>query len=80
MIRLSLVLSAIVAMTVAGSSMWKTEAAPVTGAAGSLALIQNYSQVQKVGCMFGTRRCAKGTKWVCTRLTGGGKQCACRTC
>ncbi len=80
MTKLLLILSAILALTVVGTNEWKAESAPITGTANSLALIQNYSQLQKVGCIFGTRRCAAGTKWVCTALKGGGKQCACRTC
>lgn len=80
MAKLPLVLCATAATIVAGLFAWKAEATPVTGAAHSLAVIQSYSQVQKVGCIFGTSRCPAGTKWVCTALKGGGKQCACRPC
>ena len=58
------------AVTVAGVSMWKAEATPLTGAAQEfpLAVIKGYSAVQKAGCMFGTHRCAAGTKWSCTHF------------
>ena len=70
MTRLLLVLSMTAALTVAGLLMWRAEATPLTGAAHSLAATSSYSAVQKAGCMFGTHRCAAGTKWSFTKFPG----------
>lgn len=84
MTKLTLALGATAAVVmVAGLLLWKAEAMPLTGAVDSLAVIKGYSAVQKAGCMFGTRRCPAGTKWVCAQYpapTGTGKKCLCRPC
>ena len=83
MIRLLLVLSTTAAVTLAGLLMWRAEATPLTGAADPLAVTHGYSSVQKAGCMFGTHRCAAGTKWSCTKFPGAAgpsKKCICRPC
>ena len=83
MTKLPLVLCVTAAVTIAGALMWKAEAMPLTGNVDSLAVIKSYSSVQKAGCMFGTHRCAAGTKWSCAPYpgpTGTGKKCVCRTC
>jgi hypothetical protein len=79
MTKLLVVLCLTCAVTIAGVLMWKAEATPLTGAASSLAVIKGYSAVQKTGCMFGTHRCAAGTKWSCTHFHGA-KKCICRPC
>ena len=60
MTKLILILCMTLVMTGAGVLMWKAEATPLTGTAGSLAVTKSYSAVQEVGCMFGTRRCPPG--------------------
>ena len=71
------------AVTIGLVAIWKAEATPLAGATGSLAVIKTYSDLQKVGCMFGTRRCPAGTKWQCFKHPGHmgtAKTCACRPC
>ena len=83
MTRLLLVLSMTAAVTVAGLLMWKAEATPLTGALGTHAMTGGYSAAQKAGCMFGTHRCAAGTKWSCIKtpgVAGPNKKCVCRPC
>ena len=83
MTRLLLVLSMTAAVTLAGFLMLRAEATPLTGAARPLAVTKGYSPVQKAGCMFGTHRCAAGTKWSCTKfpgVAGPSKKCICRPC
>jgi Mn2+/Fe2+ NRAMP family transporter len=77
-------ISAVAAATIllAVSFALKTEATPLTGA-DSLAVLKTYSAVQKAGCMFGTARCAAGTKHACVRTkttAGVVKKCLCRPC
>jgi hypothetical protein len=78
-------ISAVAAATIllAVSFALKTEATPLTGAADSLAVLKTYSTIQKAGCMFGTSRCAAGTKHACVRTkttAGVVKKCLCRPC
>ena len=83
MTRLLLALSMTAAVTLAGFLMLRAEATPLTGAADPLAVTHGYSAVQKAGCMFGTHRCAAGTKWSCTKFPGAAgpsKKCICRPC
>jgi hypothetical protein len=83
MTKVPILLCMTAVVTVAGVLIWKAEATPLTGAADSLAAIRGYLPVQKVGCMFGTRRCPAGTKWSCASYpgpTGTGKKCICRPC
>ena len=84
MTRLLLILSMTAAVTVAGLLMWKAEATPLTGALSTHAVTGGYSAVQKAGCMFGTHRCAAGTKWACTKYFRSNavphKKCICRAC
>lgn len=70
MTRLQLALSLIAAVTVAGFLMLSAEATPLTGAASTHAVTGSYSAVQKAGCMFGTHRCAAGTKLSCIKTPG----------
>jgi hypothetical protein len=82
MTKLALLLF-VTAAIVAGGLTWKAEATPLAGTLDSLAVIKGFSTVQKAGCMFGTSRCAAGTKWVCTphaTATGAGKKCVCTAC
>jgi hypothetical protein len=79
MTKILVVLCMTVAVTVAGVTIWSAKASPLTGAINSLAVIKGYSAVQTVGCMFGTRRCAAGTKWSCADY-GTKKKCVCRAC
>jgi hypothetical protein len=46
------------AILVAGSLVWKVEAAPVAGAGTLPPLTQNSSPVENVGCWCGPYRCA----------------------
>ena len=82
MTKFLLVLYMTTVVTAAGLLVWRAEATPLTGA-DSLAAIKGHLAVQKVGCMFGTHRCAAGTKWSCISHptpTGIGKRCVCRPC
>jgi hypothetical protein len=41
------------------------------------------SAAEKASCMFGTTRCAAGTKWMCVKgsnANGDTKKCKCRAC
>ena len=83
MTRLKLALSLIAVVTVAGLLMWKAEATPLTAALGRHAVTSGYSAVEKAGCIFGTHRCAAGTKWSCIKtpgVAGPNKKCVCRPC
>ena len=79
MTKLLVVFYMTAAVSVFGALMWSAKASPLTGAAGSLAVMKDLSEIQKVGCMFGTRRCAAGTKWSCADY-GTRKKCLCRAC
>jgi hypothetical protein len=83
MTRLQLAFSLIAAVAIAGLLIWKAEATPLTGALATHAVPGGYSAVQKAGCMFGTHRCAAGTKWSCIKtpgVAGPNKKCVCRPC
>jgi len=83
MVKLFFVLCLVAVVTIGLVTVWKAEAAPLGGAVGSLAVIKNYSAIEKVGCMFGTSRCPAGSKWQCFKHPthmGTGKTCACRPC
>jgi hypothetical protein len=80
MTKLPLILSVIAAVTVASVLIWKADATPLTGAGESFAVLKSYSTVHKAGCMFGTRRCPAGTKWVCVHPAPKQKSCICRPC
>ena len=81
MTKTFLVFTLTAAMTLTALAIWKADATPLTGATGSLGTIKNHLAVQRVGCMFGTRRCPAGTKWACVKHPGStGKSCVCRPC
>lgn len=71
------------ALIAGGFLIVQAEASPLTRATDSLAVLKTYSQQHQAGCVFGTTRCPKGTKWACTKspaAAGVTKKCYCRTC
>ncbi len=81
--QLALFTTVIAATLFAGLLMWKAEATPLSGSVAPYATINSHSDVQKASCMFGTTRCAAGTKWMCvhgTNANGDTKKCKCRPC
>ena len=81
--QLAFVTTVIVAVLFAGLLVWRAEATPLSGSVAPLAVSTIHSPVQKAACMFGTSRCAAGTKWMCTHGTnanGETKKCRCRPC
>ncbi|MFO7478780.1 MAG: hypothetical protein R6X03_10640 [Methyloceanibacter sp.] len=83
MIGLKSVLGVGLALIVGGFLIVQAEASPLTRAADSLAMLKTYSQLHQAGCVFGTSRCPKGTKWICSKSGAGAgvtKKCYCRTC
>jgi hypothetical protein len=83
MTKLRLVASGAVVAAVSGLLMWSAAATPLTGAGNSLSRSEGALPVVKTGCMFGTTRCPKHTKWSCSRYPspmGTGKKCVCRSC
>lgn len=62
---------------------WKAEATPLTGSVEPLVMSKGISAAEKASCMFGTTRCAAGTKWMCVKgsnANGDTKKCKCRAC
>jgi hypothetical protein len=83
MTRVRSILTVAAAMMIAGLFILKADATPLTSAANAPALTGAHSAVEPVGCMFGTRRCPAGTKWICTHYpaaAGKSKKCVCRAC
>ena len=81
--QLAFVTTVIVAVLFAGLLVWRAEATPLAGFVDPLAVTKSHSLVQNAACMFGTTRCAAGTKWMCTHGTnanGETKKCRCRPC
>lgn len=83
MTGLKFVLALAAALITGTFFMLRAEATPLTGAVDSLAVLKTYSQLQQVGCVFGTSRCPAGTKWECRKSSataGAVKKCWCRPC
>jgi hypothetical protein len=83
MIKSLVALCLATALTIGLVTVWKAEATPLAEGTAALAVIKSYSTIQKVGCMFGTRRCPAGTKWQCFKhppQMGTAKTCGCRPC
>ena len=69
MTKFLLVLCMTTVVTAAGLLVWRAEATPLTGA-DSLTAIRGHQAVQKVGCMFGTHRCASRHQMVMHLFSG----------
>jgi hypothetical protein len=72
-----------VAVLFAGALAWKAEATPLTGSVEPLVMTKGITAAENASCMFGTTRCAAGTKWMCVKGTnahGDTKKCKCRAC
>jgi Tfp pilus assembly major pilin PilA len=71
------------AVLLSGVMVWKAEATPLTGSVEPLVMSKGMSAAEKASCMFGTTRCAAGTKWMCVKgsnANGDTKKCKCRAC
>lgn len=69
------------AVLLSGVMAWKAEATPLTGSVEPL--VMSKGAAEKASCMFGTTRCAAGTKWMCVKgsnANGDTKKCKCRAC
>jgi hypothetical protein len=71
------------AVLFAGSLTWNAQATPLSGSVEPLVLSKGTTAAEKASCMFGTTRCAAGTKWMCVKgsnANGDTKKCKCRAC
>ena len=71
------------AVLLSGVLAWKAEATPLTGSVEPLVMSKGISVAEKASCMFGTTRCAAGTKWMCVKGSNANvdtKKCKCRAC
>jgi hypothetical protein len=75
--KLTIVLTAMVAMLFAGLLAWKAEATTMAGAVAIGAHAHSYSPIVKEAACFGWgRHCPPGTHWVCGPVRG----CWCAPC